>query len=252
MKYKVIYVLRKLLGLKTYLFLFALITIKRFRTLSYVDDFPHFISLIPEEGIVLDIGANIGLNAIPIAQQRPGVKVFCFEPVPLNISVLERVIRFFNLTNTKIFKTALGETNGELKMIIPIVGGVVMTGLSHSYIGESPQVETQGDIISTKMLRLDDIPEIQSAEKITAIKIDVENFEYFVLKGGAATISKHMPIIHCELWDNENRTMAMDFLKSLGYKVMIFDDVKLVEFRDEELYVNFFFIPSAPSEITKI
>lgn len=250
MKYKVIYVLRKLLGLKTYLFLFALISIKRLRILSYVDDFPHFISLIPEEGIVLDIGANIGLNTTPIAMQRPGVKVFCFEPVPLNISVLERVIRFFKLTNTKIFKTALGETNGELKMIIPIVDNVLMTGLSHNYGGESTEVETQGEIFRTTMLRLDDIPEIQNAEKITAIKIDVENFEYYVLKGGQETIAKHMPVIHCELWDNENRKMAMDLLKSLGYKVMIFDDVKLVEFNNEELYVNFFFIPS--DTITKI
>jgi hypothetical protein len=94
------------------------------------------------------------------------------------------------------------------------------------------------------MLRLDDIPEIQSAEKITAIKIDVENFEYYVLKGGQETISKHMPVIHCELWQNENRKMTMDLLKSLGYKVMIFDGEKLVDFTDEELYVNFFFIPS--------
>ncbi len=244
MKFKVIYVLRKLFGLKNYLFLFAIITIKRLKIYSFGDDFPHFISLIPHEGTVLDIGANIGLNTTPIAQERPGVTVFCFEPVPLNISILERVISYFKLTNTKIFKTALGETNGELTMIIPIVGNVLMTGLSHNYSGESAEIENQGEIISTTMLRLDDIPEIQSAEKITAIKIDVENFEYYVLKGGQETISKHMPIIHCELWNNENRAMAMDLLKSLGYKVMIFDDGKLVEFRDEEFYVNFFFIPS--------
>jgi hypothetical protein len=133
MKFKVIYVLRKLFGLKTYLFLFALLTIKRLKLYPFGDDFPHFISLIPHEGTVLDIGANIGLNTTPIAQQRPGATVFCFEPIPLNISILERVIRYFKLTNTKIFKTALGETNGELKMIIPLVGNVLMTGLSHNY-----------------------------------------------------------------------------------------------------------------------
>lgn len=208
------------------------------------DDFLHFISLFPNEGIVLDIGANIGLNTTPVAQLRPDVSVLCFEPIPLNIVILERVIRYFKLTNTKVFKTALGDANGELKMVVPLVNNVLMTGLSHNYNGNTVDGETYGEIITAKMQRLDDIPEINTAEKITAIKIDVENFEYYVLKGGQKMLTKHMPIIYCELWNNENRTITMDYLISLGYKVMIFDDVKLIDFTDQDDYINFFFIPS--------
>ncbi len=244
MKYKVIYVLRRLFGLKTYLFLFAILTIKRLKRYPFGDEFMHFISLIPNEGVVLDIGANIGLNTTPIAQLRPGVTVFCFEPIPLNISTLERVIRYFKLTNTKVFKIALGDTNGEIKMIVPIVSNVLMTGLSHNYQEESITEETEGEIITAIVKRLDDIPEIKNTEKVTAIKIDVENFEYYVLKGGQALINKHMPIIYSELWNNEVRTMTMDYLTSKGYVVKIFDGVKLIDFTDEDSFVNFFFIPS--------
>ena len=248
MKYKIIYVLRKILGVKTYLFLFSLFTIKRTKIFSNEDDFLHFISLIPQDGTVLDIGANIGLNTVPLAQGRPRATVFCFEPIPLNISTLGRVINYYKLTNTKIFQTALGESNGELKMIVPLVGNVLMTGLSHNYTGDSTSTDSTGEIINTSMRRLDDIPEIQSAEKITAIKIDVENFEYQVLKGAQDTIVKHKPIIHCELWDNENRILTMNYLKSLGYKVLVFMDEKLVDFTPDYPYVNFFFIPIETEE----
>lgn len=244
MKYKVIYVLRKLLGLETYLFLFAILTIKRLKRYPFGDEFLHFISLIPNDGVVLDIGANIGLNTTPIAQLRPEVTVYCFEPIAHNIFTLERVIRYFKLTNTKVFKIALGDTNGELKMIVPIVSNVLMTGLSHNYEEGSETGDTKGEIITTIVRRLDDIPEIKNAEKITAIKIDVENFEYYVLKGGQALITKHMPIIYSELWNNEVRTMTMDYLTSKGYRVKIFDGSKLIDFTDEDSFVNFFFIPS--------
>ena len=42
-------------------------------------------------------------------------------------------------------------------------------------------------------------------KKIGAIKMDVENFEYFVLEGGKELIKKHKPIIYTELWENQNR-----------------------------------------------
>ena len=242
MKYRIIYILRKLLGIKNYLFIFSVLTLRRLRAFPFDKEFFYFISLIPQKGIILDIGANIGLTVIPLAQNRPESTVYCFEPVPLNIGTLERVIRHFGLKNIKLFKTALGESNGELKMTIPLVHNVLMPGLSHTY-KDHVEGETQGVVLTADMRRLDDIPELKEIEKITAIKIDVENFEYYVLKGGEELILKHMPIIYSELWDNEMQRLTMDYLKSLGYVVKIFEEGKLKDFTDEHFYINFFFIP---------
>lgn len=242
MKYKIIYILQKVLGLKNYLFIFSVLTLRRLRAFPFDKEFFHFVSLIPEEGIILDIGANIGLTAIPLAQKRPGCTIFCFEPIPFNISTLERVIRHFGLKNIKVFKVALGESNGEIKMTVPLVNNVIMTGLSHTY-KDHVEGETQGHVVVAEMRRLDDIPELQRAEKISAIKIDVENFEYYVMKGGRELILKHMPVIYSELWDNEIQRLTMDYLKSLGYEVKIFDDEKLIDFTDQHAFINFFFLP---------
>lgn len=242
MKYKIIYILRKVLGIKNYLFIFSVLTLRRLRAFPFDKEFFHFISLIPEKGTILDIGANIGLTVIPLAQNKPQSMIFCFEPIPLNIGTLERVIRHFGLKNIKLFKTALGESNGELKMTIPLVNNVLMPGLSHTY-KDHVDGETQGAVLTAEMRRLDDIPELNELENITAIKIDVENFEYYVLKGGQELILKHMPIIYSELWDNEIQRLTMDYLKSLGYAVKIFEDDKLKDFTDEHFYINFFFMP---------
>ena len=242
MKYQVIYILRKLVGVKNYLFIFSVLTLRRLKVFPFCEEFFHFVSLIPENGTILDIGANIGLTAIPLAQKKPGSTILCFEPITLNISTLERVIRHFRLANIKVFKFALGEDNGDLKMTVPLVRNVLMPGLSHMY-KDHVEGETQGEVIVAEMRRLDDIPEIMAAETITAIKIDVENFEYYVLKGGQELIAKHMPIIYCELWNNEIRTLTMDYLKGLGYVVKIFDDEKLIDFTNEDFFINFFFLP---------
>ena len=38
---------------------------------------------IHENSVVLDVGANIGVFGVRANQKAKGVKVFCFEPIPL-------------------------------------------------------------------------------------------------------------------------------------------------------------------------
>ena len=63
--------------------------------------------------------------------------------------------------------------------------------------------------------------EITKEEKITGIKIDVENYEYPVLLGALETLKKYKPVIYAELWDNENRKMCMALLEKLGYTAYV-------------------------------
>ena len=82
--------------------------------------------------------------------------------------------------------------------------------------------------------------------RITAIKLDVENFEFFVLDGGRETIAKNRPIVYCELWENENRLKCFDLMQEYRYEVMMLQAGKLCPF-DAELHKkqNFFFVPTS-------
>ena len=163
--------------------------------------------------------------------------------MPENIATLKRVVKYFKLSNVKIFDIALGEKDGVLTMVMPVVNHVKMQGLSHIQLNGTEQEHSAGDEIDVMVKTLDTIQELNTAKKISAIKIDVENFEYFVLKGGRHLISVHKPIIYCELWKNEMRELTIKYLADMGYLVKVFHNKQLTDYKDNA--INFFFIPSS-------
>lgn len=242
MKHLIRFVLQRCLGFKNYLFLFSIITIKRIKNNPDEEEFMYFVKLVPNNGVILDIGANIGITTIPLAKEKDKAVVYSFEPMPENISALNRVVKYYGLKNIKIFDLALGETQGELTMVMPVIKNVKMQGLSHIQVNAGDQSAVPGQETIVQVETLDTMPELAGIEKISAIKIDVENFEYFVLKGGRQLLLKHKPIIYCELWKNEMREMTINYLKDLGYSVKVYHNNALTEYRDNT--INFFFIPA--------
>lgn len=230
---------QKLLGFDNYLFVFSLFNITRMQAGGYEKAFCFFADMISGDGAILDIGANIGAMTVTLAKKHPKSIIYAFEPVALNRKALERVTRFYRLKNVNIFPQALGDENGEIAMIMPRVGASRMQGLSHVIESTAPE---KGEVFTVAMQRLDDIHELAAIPKISAVKIDVENFEYFVLKGGEALLRKHQPIVFCELWNNERRALCFAMMNRLGYSVKLFDRGKLTDFKGEDA-LNFMFLP---------
>jgi FkbM family methyltransferase len=193
-------------------------------------DFFAFLKLIPPNTTVLDIGANIGIMTVHLARSIKGVSVYSFEPMPNNISAFKRIIRFFKLQNVKLFEIALGNKEGEVEMVMPVISKVKMQGLSH-VIHESIPENNEGERIRVPLKMLDNMGEIiNSSKRISAIKIDVENFEFFVLDGAKHLIEKNKPVVYAELWENENREKCFELFKGLNYKTVVVVDKKAVGF----------------------
>lgn len=218
MKNTIKYVLQKILGFDNYLFFFSRYCIRKVSRGAYEKEFCHFISLLPDNGLVLDIGANIGITAVSIAVKRPNVEVHAYEPITENFNALIRVIMLYKLKNVAPYNVALGNEPGQLKMIMPVRGKIKMQGLSKIY---DPQSNARGKIYSVEVKKLDDQ---YKNEKITAIKIDVENFEYEVLLGSRQILADSKPIIYCELWNNPKRDLVFDYILSLDYSIFVYDD----------------------------
>ena len=205
--------------------------------------------MIPEDGNILDIGSNIGITVVPLAERVTRGKVFCFEPIPQHIKTLKRITTYFHLTNIEIFETALGDQPGELTMVMPVMYRVKFQGFSHVAVTESDK--EKGDLYRVPVQRLDNIPALQTLRKINAIKIDVENFEYPVLKGAEDLIMRHKPVIYCELWDDEKRLLTINYLKNkFGYRVKIFKKNQLVDFNGQPA-TNFFFVQAVQNASPK-
>jgi FkbM family methyltransferase len=234
------YILQKSLGFKNYLYVFAMFKIKTLKNDSKEKDFFYFLELIKNtESHVLDIGANIGIMSYHLSKKLTNSTIHAFEPIPDNISVLNKIKTKFKLSNLKIYPFALGESKTKIQMILPQKNRVKFQGLSHvkhhSIKEMNDGIEFEVDQESLDNLFFD--------EKIQAIKIDVENYEFFVLNGAKNLISKNKPIIYAELWDNENRTKCFDFLNSLHYSTFVVEKNNLVSFnQDLHKKQNFIFI----------
>jgi len=229
-----------MLGFRTYLYVFAIFKIKTLRSDSKEKDFFHFLSLLEDgKGAVLDVGANIGIMTVHLAKTLPNSTVHAFEPIPDNISVLKKVVSKYHLEKIKVYETAVGESEGEIQMILPHQGKTKMQGLSHVK-HESITDWNEGEEYNVAVNTLDNL---LNGEPIQGIKIDIENFEFYALKGGKRILESNHPLIYAELWDNENRTNCIELLTNLNYKAHVVVNDKLVPFNiDQHTNQNFIFI----------
>lgn len=238
-------ILQKFLGFENYLQFFSLFKFWTLQWDSQEKDFFYFLKLIPEKGIILDIGANIGFIAITISKKRNHSIVHAFEPISQNFSVLKKMVSFFNINNIATHNYALGNKNEDIEMMLPVRNGVKMQGLSH--VKDEKNKNENGIVLKAKMKKLDDLQELfENNQIVTAIKMDVENFEYQVLAGGQQLIKKSRPLIFTELWNNENRVKCIGLIKTMNYEVKVLHKNQLENYDDKKhITQQFFFIPLA-------
>ncbi|HEY7231036.1 MAG TPA: FkbM family methyltransferase [Pseudolabrys sp.] len=155
-------------------------------------------------GTYLDIGANIGLTVIPIAQNSQ-VSCYAFEPEPVNFRYLsENVSVNCRAGNVRLFNVALYERDAFL----PFEVAVRHSGdhrISVSAKGEMNEHSRQK--ISVPAKRLDDV--IADAVQPIAAKIDVQGAEPFVIIGGRNTLSQAR-LLSLEFWPYSMRRMGGD------------------------------------------
>ncbi len=242
MKNTLKFLLQKVLGYEKYLYFFSLYVIQRLPKLKNEKEFLFFRDMISGNGLILDIGANIGAMTYHLAKTHPNNEIHSFEPIDENLKTIKKIIARKRLSNVFLHKIALGEKNDNCEFIIPIVKNVKMQGLCHVK-HESIDDYNKGKSIVIPMRSLDSL-ELVKTKSVLAIKIDVENYEYHTFKGGEKTIKRDKPIIYCELWDNENRNKCFKLMNEYAYDIKILMNTSLIDFdSNKHKTQNFFFIP---------
>jgi FkbM family methyltransferase len=230
------YILQKILGFERYLFWFSRFKIQTLEFDKNENHFFHFIEKLPNKGVVIDIGANIGIMSVLLSKYKPDVTIISFEPIPENFSALQRIVNHYQAKNVQLNQVAVGDANGQIQMVMPTEQDVRLQGLSHVVVDE----KTTGVKYNVPIVTLDSFTEGYDMP-IVGIKMDVENYEYHVLKGAKQTLIKHKPILYIELWENDNRTKCMDLLAEIGYKPFLYNGEALEPFQNQYGH-NFFFI----------
>ena len=217
MKHFIKYFLQKILGYNNYLYRFAKYKIKRLRNDKKERDFFAFIEAIDKPGVILDVGANLGIMTWHLSKKFPDRKIVAIEPIPSNFEVLTRIVSEDKLGNVQLLNLAVGDKSGEIEMVLPEEGSVKEQGLAH-VVHESIGERNIGEKYRMQCKTLD---EITAGEKVAGIKMDIENYECFALVGAREILKNSQPVLYLELWDNDNRKNCFELLEKIGYRVFV-------------------------------
>lgn len=151
--------------------------------------FKKWIDCCRDKKVVFDIGAHIGLYAIPASKAiRPGGKVYAFEPSDANRKYLLRHFKYNSINNAVIVPYLIGEESRKEQLFYENKKTDPMNSLHPKKNAWSYKK------VLREQMALDDFT-IRNDVKPQVIKIDVEGAEYGVLKGAQETIRKYSPVI---------------------------------------------------------
>ncbi len=161
---------------------------------------------------ILDVGANIGQFALPLARRvSADTVIHSFEPNPDVFSALQAHIADNDLREKVVaWQLGLGSEEVELSLSVPD-RNVGAGSLVRSYDHESSQS------YSIRVRPLDDFMLENSLPPVSFIKVDVEEFENEFIQGAAETLDKYKPTLFIETADS-NLDCLEQLLRPFGYQ----------------------------------
>ena len=171
---------------------------------------------IKPNSIVLDIGANYGQMSILFSKLFPDTIVHSFEASLFIFNILKKNINQ-NSKNIEAHNCVLSDTSGEEYLTLPDISKY------RTYGSVEVEFSNNRDETYNKKIFVKKIDDFYFQKKISLMKIDVEGWDFKVLKGSIETIKKNqMPIIfeyapEYEKKMNYNLNDFINFFKELDY-----------------------------------
>jgi FkbM family methyltransferase len=155
------------------------------------------IFLKSKDGVVVDIGANIGLYLLKLRALDDNRQYYGFEPNSLCNYYIQELVRLNSFENVKIFPYALSNKR-ELRTFYAGRKADKMGSLN-KFVRENGK-RPMNFSFSLITFPGDELFDLLALKKIGVIKIDVEGAEFLVLEGMKKAISKSKPYMYVEVW----------------------------------------------------
>ncbi len=188
---------------------------------------------LADDAVIFDVGANIGSICLPLANALPKSTVYAFEPTDFAFEKLLKNLELNPQLKDRVFpvQTFVSEEhteNSTLKAFASwrIDGKDEGAENIHSVHGGTQKTTTN------RQIRIDDFIEENNISRLDYLKIDTDGHELYVLRGAKETLLKFKPTIVFEVMNHELTAQGLtfgdleDFLKPLGYKMVVSDSEK--------------------------
>lgn len=184
-------------------------------------------SLVKENFICFDIGANIGETTLNFAKLASKGKIYSFEPVPFLFQRLKTNVELNSFQNISLNNLAVSDKQEELFFENP-------NNNNSSGISLNKEKSAASSIVYSTTI--DTFVSEHNIEKIDFMKIDVEGFENFVINGGINTLKKMKPVLFIEI-DNKNllknnsseKILLTQLQNDFGYTLYRIDGIEKIK-----------------------
>lgn len=172
--------------------------------------------IIKKGAVVIDIGANIGYYAL-LESKLAGSEgmIYAIEPSPENVRALKKNLRINNRKNMRIFELAIGDKQGK----------AVMNISPHSNLNTFVSQEGREVVgkINVPMTTLDAF--LKGKKHPDFIRMDVEGYEYNVLKGMKKTLQAKKPFsffieVHFHIMSKSQSSAVLKTLEKNGFETV--------------------------------
>jgi FkbM family methyltransferase len=190
-----------------------------------------FVSAIsPEEGIVIDVGANIGIYSIILAKCHPKLKVIAIEASPDIFARLRSNCELNELSNVTLVNTAISnQDNG----ITEFYERDSMSTMFKDFLAEFGINDDNLDKRQIQTRTLDSIIENMNLNDISLLKLDIEGAEILALRGASNSLGqKKIRNLLIEYHSRTNLEQLIILMEEYGYKYSIHERPQL--FGDEK------------------
>ena len=163
--------------------------------------FNKWQNFFPKEGLMLDIGANIGSHCVQFKHHFPDLEIYAFEPYLENYQLL--------LQNTKRYE-------GIKCFNVGVGSRTSIVHFSDGHKNNSGVVRVVKDSNNPNVvLALDYL----ILPKVSFIKIDVEGHELACMQGMTNLLERDKPLIWLEE-NNHGDQRVIPYLEKLGYRIL--------------------------------
>jgi len=178
-----------------------------------------------KDGVVLDIGANLGSYCVPLAKKHPHIRFEAFEPQRIVNYQLGTNVIINSLENVYTHHFGLSDHKDTIELVMPdytVEGNIGAFSIDKEVRENEYECSSKGATEKLQLLTLDSM----GYTDVRLLKIDVEGHELEVLKGGIETLkaNNYPPIIFeawtWKPWYQEKRTALFDYLRGHGYNII--------------------------------
>jgi FkbM family methyltransferase len=181
----------------------------------------NILARLAPGGTYLDVGANIGAIALPVAAMRPDARVICLEADPVIVDILRRNVAENERSNITVVECLVGPKSNEVSHFYR--APVHMFGMG----SVGPQFEAPPIVL--KQWAIDDVLDELGLSTVDVVKLDIEGGELRALRGLARRLgSEGKPAVIFEFNDwaearifDQTPGDAQALLMSLGYRLSV-------------------------------